>query len=380
MEPESRQTEIQTVSDVASWLERLAPSRLAESWDNVGLLFGDPQAPIDRVMTCLTVTSETAAEALECRANLIVSHHPVFFRGTKRLRADLGDTGYLWNLARAGVAIVSAHTAFDNAVGGINDLLAGRLGLLDIGSIRRIPLEHEWKVVVFAPDNDRERILDAAFQAGAGRIGAYTDCSFSTTGQGTFFGTESTNPSVGRRGRRETVDEWKIEMVCDRERLPAVITAIRLAHSYEEPAIDVLSVADQSTLRTPGVGRVGRLPEPMNLANLATLIRQTWNAENLVFAGDPCQCVSRLAIACGAGDDFLSDARRAGADALLTGEARFHRAFEAKQLGIGLIVAGHHVTERPGVEDLARRIAHDFPTLEVWASRREVDPWQTVGS
>ncbi len=127
-----------TVADVAAWLEQFAPSRLAESWDNVGLLWGDPAAAVDRVMTCLTVTPTTADEAIREQSGMIVSHHPVLFREVKRIRADLAETGYLWTLARAGIAIASPHTAFDNTRDGINDRLCRRLGIVDVVALRPI--------------------------------------------------------------------------------------------------------------------------------------------------------------------------------------------------------------------------------------------------
>ena len=127
-----------TVADVAAWLEQFAPSRLAEPWDNVGLLWGDPAATVERIMTCLTVTPATTDEAIRERAGLIVSHHPVLFRETKRIRADLAETGYLWSLARAGVSIASPHTAFDNTRDGINDLLCHRLGIVETTPLRPI--------------------------------------------------------------------------------------------------------------------------------------------------------------------------------------------------------------------------------------------------
>ncbi len=127
-----------TVGDVTDWLERFAPARLAEPWDNVGLIWGDPAAAVERVMTCLTVTPTTAAEAIDEHAELIVSHHPILFREVKKIRADWPETGYLWKLARSGVAVASPHTAFDNTQNGINDLLCARLGLLDVGPLRRV--------------------------------------------------------------------------------------------------------------------------------------------------------------------------------------------------------------------------------------------------
>lgn len=362
-----------TVADLAAWLEGFAPRALAESWDNVGLLWGDPSSAVGRAMTCLTVTPATAIEAIDAGAGAIVSHHPVLFKPVKAIRADRPETGFLWRLARAGTAVLSPHTSFDNTRGGINDGLAERLGLVDVRPLRPGAPGKVFKVVVFTPPDDRESVLNAAFAAGAGRIGDYEQCSFTTAGRGTFFGTEGTNPTVGEAGRRESVREWKVEVVCPGERLAAVLGAARSAHSYEEPAIDVFPLADGSP-SGPGVGRVGRLTAAEPLGDLSRRIEQVLGAGCVQYVGDPGRRVGSLAIACGAGDDFLGDAHAAGADALLTGEARFHRALEADALGLGLIVAGHHATERPGVEDLARRIADAFPGVEVWASRREADP------
>jgi dinuclear metal center YbgI/SA1388 family protein len=361
-----------TVADVARWLDDFAPSRLAEAWDNVGLLWGDPGAEVERIMTCLTVTPRTADEAIGERAGLIVSHHPVLFKAVKRVRADQPETGMLWDLARAGVSILSPHTAFDNTRDGINDGLARRLGLVDVGPLRASAGPGSFKVVVFTPRADHEAVLAAAFGAGAGRIGAYDECSFSIPGRGTFFGTEGANPTVGEAGRRETVRERRVEVVCPGDRLVAALAAIRAAHSYEEPAIDVYPLHVPS--HGAGAGRVGRLAEPRSLEEFAEHVAEVLAARGVQVAGPVGREVARVAIVCGAGDDFLGDAARAGADVLLTGEARFHRALEAEALGLGLVVAGHHATERPGVEDLAARIASEFPAAEVWASRYEADP------
>jgi dinuclear metal center YbgI/SA1388 family protein len=383
-----------TVADVAAWLERFAPSQLAEAWDNVGLLWGDPAAMVERVMTCLTVTTTTAAEAIQDRAGLIISHHPVLFREVKRIRADLAETGYLWSLARAGVAILSPHTAFDNTRDGINDLLCRRLGILEAAPLRPFSPVHDsvpsenasrpgtFKVVVFTPEADREAVMAAVFEAGAGVIGAYRECSFAIPGQGTFFGTEEADPAVGQRGRRETVPELRLEFVCPAERLPAVLAAIRLQHSYEEPAIDVYPLHDPRPgsvrLEPAGAGRLGHLEEPVGLAEFASRVGRILGSSCVQFVGDPSRPIHRVAVSCGAGDDFLKDAAWAGADVLLTGEARFHRGLDAEALGIALVTAGHHATERIGAEDLAGRVAAAFPGLHTWPSRSECDPFHLV--
>jgi len=378
-----------TVADVIGWLEQFAPARLAESWDNVGLLWGDPTELVQRVMTCLTVTPATAAEAIQEQAALIVSHHPVLFREVKKIRADLPETGHLWKLARTGIAIASPHTAFDNTHQGINDILCRRLGLVDVAPLRpfadstRDPAtdSRSFKVVVFTPESDRDVVSSAAFQAGAGRIGAYEECSFAIPGEGTFFGTEAANPSVGERGRRETVRELRLEVVCPAGRLTDVLAVIRGHHSYEEPAIDVYPLHENKAAASPcaGAGRIGRLIEPCGLEEFALSTGRRLGGITVGMVGDPKRRVQQVAVACGAGDDFLKDAAAAAANVLLTGEARFHRAIEAQTLDIGLLTAGHYATERLGIEELAGMIALAFPNLTVWPSRNERDPIRLIG-
>jgi dinuclear metal center YbgI/SA1388 family protein len=379
-----------TVADVTDWLEQFAPSRLAEPWDNVGLLWGDPGAPVERVMTCLTVTPASAAEAIRETAGLIVTHHPVLFREVKKIRADLPETGTLWKLARAGIAIASPHTAFDNTHDGINDILCRRLGLVDVAPLRPLSVSSgvsssapgSFKVVVFTPVAGREAISSAAFAAGAGRIGAYDECSFAIPGEGTFFGTDLAKPTVGERGRREMVPELRLEFVCPARKLAAVLASIRAHHSYEEPAIDVYPLQESKADGTgpTGAGRIGNYGEPRGLDEFALLTGRVLGRVPVAVAGNPKRQVQRVAIACGAGDDFLKDAAGAGADVLLTGEARFHRALEAESLGIGLLMAGHYATERPGIEELAEKIALAFPGVTVWPSRDERDPVRVVGA
>ncbi len=279
------------VADLLQWVEAFAPRRLAEDWDNVGLLWGDPLAPVSRIMTCLTVTPETALEALEEGAELIVSHHPVLFRAVKQVRADHRETGMLWRLAGAQVSIISPHTAFDNTAGGINDGLAHRLGLTDVQPLRPAPAGAGFKVIVFVPESDRAPILEAAFSAGAGRIGAYEECSFTTAGDGTFFGTESANPAVGQPGRRETVREQRIEIVCPAERLSSVLAAIRAHHSYEEPAIDVYPLHGlrrrDGAVQAKGRAGSGGSPSPRRSRRSPDKWRRCWRRRDFRSLGCP---------------------------------------------------------------------------------------------
>ena len=361
-----------TVAAVCASLDRIAPPTLAADWDNVGLLLGDGATEVRRILTCLTVTPVVVAEAVAEKVDLIVTHHPILFRGAKRLSTDSADGRLLWPLARAGVAVYSPHTAFDNTAGGINDSLARRLGLINVVPLRRRDGERRCKVVVFVPEADLSKVSDAMFAAGAGVIGQYEQCSFRLAGTGTFFGTESTNPTVGAKGRREDVNEWRLEVVCPESILSGVLAAMRLAHSYEEPAFDVYPL---KPLPGPGgEGRVGELQAAIPLRDLAATVNRELKAAAIQVVGDTGRPVKRIAIACGAAGEFLSDAVKAKADVFLTGEMRFHDYLSAEAQGVALLLPGHYATERPAVEELAGRLQSEFVDLTVWASRRETDP------
>lgn len=360
------------VADLVAYLDAFAPPNLAGEWDNVGLLMGDKKRQVNRVMTCLTVTPSSAAEAVERGADLIVTHHPILFRAVKRLTSDTVEGQMVLNLSSARIAVYSPHTAFDNCPGGINDQLATTLGLTNVRPLRaRASANKQVKVVVFLPESDLSRLSAAVFATGAGVIGEYRECSYRVTGTGTYFGSDASNPALGQKGRREEASEWRWEVVCPEAKLPAVLQAIRQNHSYETPAVDVYPL---SPLPGPGEGRIGRLTQGMTLGELGRLARERLRGGPMGLVGDPDKPVSTLALACGAAGEFLADAARAGAEAFLTGEARFHECLDAEARGVGLLLAGHHATERPGVEALAQRLKEHFAGLEVWASDREADP------
>jgi dinuclear metal center YbgI/SA1388 family protein len=365
-----------TVATVVEYLDRFAPRDLAADWDNVGLLLGESSAAVERIMTCLTVTPESAAEAITGRANLIVTHHPILFRGVKRLTDATAEGRMLLGLVRAGVAVYSPHTAFDNTRGGINELLARRLALTEVVPLRRAAKGGQMKVVVFVPDKDLNRVADALFAAGAGRIGEYRECSFRLAGIGTFFGSAAANPTIGQKGRREEVNEWRLEAVCPASCVEAVVAAIRRAHSYEEPAFDIYPLHAPPSGR--GEGRLGSLPRSQPLSEAAAAVKAALRASAVQIVGELQRPVQRVAIACGAGGEMLSDAVRARADVFLSGEMRFHDYLRARADGLALILPGHYASERCGVEELAEHLRGQFSQLHVWASERETDPVQWV--
>ena len=366
-----------TVADLMAYFSRFAPPATAAIWDNVGLLIGDAADPANRILTCLTVTPNVVAEAVAENADAIVSHHPVLFRGVKTLSSQTSEGRLLLPLLRAGIAVYSPHTAFDDCHGGVNDDLCERLGLIDVAPLRAAnPGESgEYKLVVFVPENDLATVADALFAAGAGKIGNYEQCSFRTPGTGTFFGNDAANPAIGQRGQREDVAEFRLEVVVPKSRVERVVAALRQSHRYEEPAYDLYPLHNPNGT---GTGRVGKLLIPQTLASLAEFTAKALSASMVQFVGSPERSIARVAIACGAAGEYLPDAIRENVDVFLTGEVRFHDALSAESANIALILPGHYATERPAIEMLASRLQTEFPTAKVWASQRERDPLQAL--
>jgi dinuclear metal center YbgI/SA1388 family protein len=360
-----------TVAEFAAYMERFAPSATAADWDNVGLLLGDSTSSVTRVMTCLTITPDVVKEAVDERVNLIVSHHPIFFRAVKKVTANTSDGKLALPLIRAGIAVYSPHTAFDNCTGGINDILSRKLGVAKPSPLRPRVAAGQCKLVVFVPDADLGKVSDALFASGAGIIGQYKECSYRLAGKGTFFGTDSTNPTVGKKGRREDVDEWRLEVVVPERAVSSVIAAMRKAHSYEEPAFDVYPLRPGTS---GGEGRIGELAQTTTLGKLAKHAKRVLSASSVQIVGVLSQSVRKIAVACGAAGEYLSDSIRLNADVFVTGELRFHDALMARDAGIGIILPGHYATERPAVEDLAAKLTSDWPTVTAWASKVERDP------
>jgi hypothetical protein len=256
-------------------------------------------------------------------------------------------------------------------------MLAGALGLTDVVPLRIHDGPAECKIVVFVPESDLGPVSDALFAAGAGRIGEYGECSFRIPGTGTFFGSDAANPVVGQKGRREDVQELRLEVVCPERLLAKAIAAVRRAHSYEEPAFDIYALRSRPS--PLGEGRVGNLDKPVPFAELAKTVKSALRAAFLQVVGDAGRKVERIAVACGAAGEYLSDAARALADVFLTGELRFHDLLKAQSLGVCLLIPGHHATERIGVEKLADILASEWPDLKVWASQKEKDPLEIMG-
>ncbi len=351
-------------------LNVIAPPAMAESWDNVGLLVGDPARDISSVMLCIDYTAAVAKEAAETRCDFIIAYHPPIFSPLKRLVTG----SVVFDAVRRGVAIYSPHTALDVADGGTNDVLADVLGLRE-----RVPLKPtaatatQYKLVTFAPATTIESISQALFAAGAGEIGNYTSCSFLSIGKGTFFGEDGAEPTVGEAGQLEMADEIRMETIVPVDKVSAVIAALRKTHPYEEPAFDLLQLAASPSGK--GIGRVGTLSPAIERAELFSTIKRELGIDHLLIAGPTTGAVAKAAVAAGSCGDLLDTAIAAKVDLFLTGEMRHHDALKAAAAGVTVVCTLHSNSERVTLKHLRSKLAEKFPELAFHQSAMDRDPF-----
>ena len=364
------------------------PSWAAE-WDAVGLVCGDPDATVTKILFAVDPVQATVDEALDQAADLLVTHHPLLLAGVHGVPASDPKGRLVHRLIRGGCALFVAHTNADVAAPGVSDALGSAIGLRDLRPLEPDPTEVWNKIVVFVPTGRAEALVDAMAAAGAGAFGAYDRCAWSTTGEGTFRPGVGAHPSLGAVGAVERVPEARIEMVLPRARRAAVIAALRAAHPYEEPAFDLYRL-DRSVESTRGTGRVGRLPDPMRLADLVRHVAAVLpaTAGGVRASGSKDSVVATVAVCGGSGGAYAELARAAGADAYVTADLRHHVTSEvaersagdpALQPSLALIDIAHWASEWPWLAAAADRLRADLTTggttVDVRVSSIVTDPW-----
>ncbi len=337
-----------TLADVIARLDAAYPPALAESWDSVGLVCGDPSDKVRRVVVCVDVTDAVVDHAIEVGADLVLAHHPLLMRGVDTVSAATPKGRIVHRLIRSGCALFTAHTNADKARPGVSDALADALGLVDTRPLDADPAPTLDKWVVMVPEGNVDQVSEAMFAAGAGTVGDYRDCRWGVVGRGQFLPVDGAAPAIGGVGELTRVDEERMETVAPRRARSAILQALRNSHPYEEPAFDVFEqAAVDSDL---GLGRIGRLPAPMTLAEFvehvgASLPSAAWPVR---AAGDPATMIETVAVCGGAGDSLIGAATAARVDAYVTGDLRHHVVDEARRAGApALVDAGHWATEFP---------------------------------
>jgi dinuclear metal center YbgI/SA1388 family protein len=378
------------LAELIAHLDTWYDPRWAEPWDKVGLVCGDPEQQVRRILLAVDPVAEVVDEAVDMGADLLLVHHPLLLTPVSSVAVTTPKGAVLHRLVKHDVALFTAHTNADVPVDGVNDAIARALGLQDPTVLEPTDPGGMDKVVFFAPVADAPAVRDAVTAAGAGALGAYDSCTFTSPGEGRFRPLAGAVPAVGRVGELEVVDEVRVESVYPRALRGRVVAALRAAHPYEEPAFDLVELAEVPggpvtggpAPATRGHGRVGRLEAPTSLRDFARLVAQALpaTAHGVRVSGDPDRRVETVAVGAGSGDSLLEAARDAGVDVFVTSDLKHHRAGEfVEGGGPSLIDVAHWAAEwswLPVVEAKVRRaIAEARDTVDTRVSTRVTDPW-----
>ncbi|RVW04910.1 Nif3-like dinuclear metal center hexameric protein [Rhodococcus spongiicola] len=368
-----------TLADVIGVLDAAYPPALAEPWDSVGLVAGDPADEVREVVVAVDATAAVVDEALDSGAQLLVVHHPLLLRGVDTVGAHTPKGALLHRLIRGGCALFTAHTNADRADPGVSDALAGALGLVDTRPLVPIPGVVTDKWVVMVPSPETTRVRAALFDAGAGQLGHYCECSWKVTSEGQFRPLAGASPARGTVGDLEVVVEDRVEVIAPRSARSSILRALLAAHPYEEPAFDVFETADLPGRR--GLGRIGELPHPQTLQEFtarvaAALPRTEWGVR---AAGDPERNIRTVAVCGGSGDSLLDTVTKLRADVYVTADLRHHPADEhLRKGGPALVDVAHWASEQPWCAQAKDVLDARFADVDGWdvhVTGLRTDPW-----
>ena len=358
------------IKDILKDLESWAPPAYQESYDNSGLLVGDKNNDLTGAMISLDVTMEVIDEAIAKKCNLIVAHHPLIFRGIKKLVPGHWVNDCLLKAIKNDIAIYAIHTNLDNISGGVNWQIGNKIGLENL-SILSPKADSLQKLVTFIPKDYTQKVLDAVHKAGAGRIGNYDNSSFSHDGTGTFRPNENANPAIGERGKVERVEETRIEVLVPIQKSGQIISALEEAHPYEVVAhyLQPLNNLNQDV----GSGAIGELPSKMDFQSFIALLKSSMSLEVIKCTKPVKSELKSVAVCGGSGSFLLPAAKRAKADVFITSDFKYHEFFEAEDQ-ITIMDIGHYESEVFTKDLIADRLRENFANIALHLSQVVTNP------
>ncbi|WP_166332952.1 Nif3-like dinuclear metal center hexameric protein [Sphingobacterium chungjuense] len=358
------------IKELTNYLEQFAPLSYQESYDNSGLIVGNPNDEVHRALVSLDCTEAVVDEAIAEGCDIIISHHPIIFKGLKRFTGQNYVERTVIKAIKSGIALYAIHTNLDNVLGGVNSKIAEKLELESVSILS--PKKHLLKkLAVFVPRTHVEDVREALFKGGAGHIGEYDEASFNTAGYGTFRPLDDANPTIGSRGEQERVEETKIEVVYPAHIERQVLVAMFAAHPYEEVAYDVLQL--DNTVQKVGSGAIGNLNEPLPGEDFLRFLKETLKLSVIRHTALPDHPISRVAVCGGAGGFLLQDAIRSGADVFITSDYKYHEFFDAENK-ILIADVGHYESEQFTQELLLELIQKKFANFAVLLTETETNP------
>lgn len=362
---------------IIEMFEQFAPKKYAMDGDPIGLLVGTLNKRVSKVMIALDVLDSVVEEAIEKKVELIIAHHPVIFRPLKKIALDEPGGKLIEKLIKHDIAVYAAHTNLDVAKGGVNDMLAFALQLKNTSVLVPTYEEKLKKLAVFVPVEQADQVMAALGDAGAGFIGDYSHCSFSSPGTGRFLPGDGAVPFIGERGKLEEVSEVKIETVYPESLEKKVVSAMIKAHPYEEPAYDLypLSLKGEEL----GLGRIGELEHGMTLEEFASHVKKSLDVNSVRVIGDLSSSVRKVAVLGGDGNKYYQQAKRKGADVYVTGDFYYHTGHDAMNIGLNIVDPGHHMEKvmKKGVANILEQRASDLGyEVSFFPSEPDTDPFK----
>ena len=356
-------------------LDNLAPKKLAEDWDNVGLLVGSLDREVKKVLITLDVTDKVVDEAIEKNVDFIISHHPLIFKPLKNITTNNAQGKLITKLIKNDISVFTLHTNLDNAKCGVNSWLAEKLKLVNSENLTTEYVENYYKLVVYVPKTHIALVTRALGDSGAGSIGEYSHCTFKTEGVGEFLPLENSNAYIGNKNELTTVEEVKIETLVSDKNKNKVLSAMKKAHPYEEVAYDLYKV--EQNYESFGLGKIGYLENEKTLEEFAYYVKNIFNMPFVKLIGKKDEKIKKVAVLGGSGSSFINVARIKGADVYVTGDVTYHTALDAKEENFNIIDAGHYI-ERVMVAELTNYLKENITEIEVVESVVDTHPYDII--
>ena len=364
--------------EIIQLFEQFSPKQYAMEGDRIGLQVGRLNKPVHRVMIALDVLEEVVDEAIEKEVDLIIAHHPLIYRPLKNIMTDQMPGRMIEKLLKHDITVYAAHTNLDVAKGGVNDLLAEALELSNTEVLVPTHEIHLKKLVVYVPTEQCEQVKEALGNAGAGAIGNYSHCLFSSSGIGQFLPEENANPYIGDKGKLEQVNEERIETLFPDYLEKKVVQAMIKAHPYEEVAYDIYRLDNKG--ESLGLGRIGEIQE-VTLGEFANIVKNALDVPTVRVVGDLQSKVRKVAVLGGDGNKYISSAKYKGADVYITGDLYYHVAHDAMMMGLNVIDPGHNVEKimKKGVANYLTKVSVEKGyDVSIFPSEQQTDPFQFV--
>ncbi|MEN8907188.1 MAG: Nif3-like dinuclear metal center hexameric protein [Clostridiales bacterium] len=364
------------MKNIINELENIAPICLAEKWDNVGLIIGDENFKINRVLCALDVTKEVLEKAISEKAELIMSHHPFIFRDIKNINMNdkLGEL--IISAVKNDINIYSAHTNLDFSDDGLNSFLLKKIGVKKISNLLDYKTENLYKIVVFVPENSLDKVREAMAKCGAGFIGNYSHSSFYSQGTGTFLPMEGTDPYIGKKGVLERTDEIKLETIVKKSDLDKIIDVMIKKHPYEEVAYDIYKLENKN--KAFGYGKIGILDKEICIEKFLENLKYILNLDKIVIIKGKNKNIKKIGVFTGALDQKIIKKLNNKVDILVTGDVKYHMAMDIKKIGLNVIDAGHFNTEIIAIELFENIIKEKFKNIEIIKNDIEKNPFEFI--